>query len=166
MRKVNCQIDKPYPKVKLEKKDMSLVPYVRHLYASSEGVLQMFQQYLYQILVLKNQEFSLILKNMVSCELQHFTMLGEVLLQLGVVPFFGDSIGKQIQYWNSYELYYDQDYKTILEIDLEQKKKAISNYQMFLSIIQDLYLKEIIQRILEDEYLHLEILMKLYENQT
>ena len=56
------------------------------------------------------------------------------------------------------------DLKTILDINIESEQQAIYNYQMVLSVIDDIYLKENIARILEDEYLHLEIFGKLKEN--
>lgn len=61
-------------------------------------------------------------------------------------------------------VYYDMDLKTILDINIESEQQAIYNYQMVLSVIDDIYLKENIARILEDEYLHLEIFGKLKEN--
>ena len=60
--------------------------------------------------------------------------------------------------------YYDMDLATILEINIEEEQQAIYNYQMVLNVIEDIYVKEIIKRILKDEYLHLEIFQKLKEN--
>lgn len=64
-------------------------------------------------------------------------------------------------YWNSNDVYYDADLKTILEIDIESEKRAIHDYQMLLTVINDCYIKELIERIILDEQIHLQIFLEL-----
>lgn len=136
------------------------VPFgLTYLYASKEGVYQRINQYLYQIIVLENEELIKLLKKIITKELKNFLFLGRILKSKKIYPIFANNK----KYWNAYDLYYDMDEKTILEIDLEQKKKAIFNYQIFLSNTKEEPLKEQLQTILEEEYKELEELTKFYK---
>lgn len=142
------------------KQKQEYLPYLTYLYASNEGVFQMINQYLYQIIVLEDDRLIKVLKRMMSKEINHLLLIGKYLNQAGVYPTFATFLAKKERYWNAYDLYYDKDKNTILEIDIDQKKRAIQNYQMFKSQIQDDNLNSLINTILEDEYHHLEELNK------
>lgn len=161
--KMNCQINKPYPKPKVEKKSPETAQVLSHIYASNVSEMTAIHQYIYQTLVVDNEEFSRILKNIAMTEMHHLELLGSTIYLLGCLPVYADCSFHNVRYWNGNDVYYDKDIKTILEINIEAEKEAIHNYQMVLTVIDDIYIKELIHRILEDEYLHLEIFTKLKE---
>ena len=96
--------------------------------------------------------------------MHHLAILGKIIHLLGASPIYAEVNRGEETYWNADFIYYDTDLKTILEINMEEEKHAIQNYQMVLNVIEDIYIKEMIKRILEDEYLHLEIFMRLRQN--
>ena len=49
----------------------------------------------------------------------------------------------------------------MLEIDIESERRAIHDYQMLLTVINDDYIKELIERIILDEQIHLQIFLEL-----
>ena len=157
---MNCRIQKPYPKIKVEKKSRDHARILSHLYASNEGELTAILQYTYETFVVSNEEISKIIKEISIVEMHHLEILGKTIELLGVTPVFESAN----HYWNTDYIYYDKDLKTILDINIEEEKHAIQNYQMVLNVMEDIYIKEMIKRILEDEYLHLEIFMRLRQN--
>ena len=158
---LNCLVDKPYPKIKVERKSKEIAEILSYLYASNEGELTAVLQYSFETFVIPDEEIAYILKQISIVEMHHLKILGKTIELLGCTPVFCETSHNQKTYWNSDFIYYDTDLKTILEINIEEEKQAIKNYQMALSVIDDIYVKETIKRILEDEYLHLEIFMKL-----
>lgn len=158
------KVDKPYPKIRVEKKSPWLASILSHVYASNEGEMTAINQYFYEYLVIPNQEIAYTLEQISIVEMNHFELLGKTIELLGSSPIIADFSHHQTTYWNSDFIYYDRDLKTLLEIDIHDEETAIRNYQMILTVIDDKYVRELIERILEDEYLHLEIFTKLYES--
>lgn len=161
---MKCQVNKPYPKIRVEKKSLENAKILTHLYASNESELNAIMQYSYQTMVLDDEEITSILRGIAVVEMRHLEILGKLIKALGCRPIYADCHYHDILYWNGDYVYYDMDLKTILEINIESEQQAIYNYQMVMSVLDDIYLKENIARILEDEYLHLEIFCKLKEN--
>lgn len=162
--KVKVYVNKPYPKIKISKKDTSLAKLLTHAYASNEGELTAIHLYAYQSMILRknNEEIANILLEISKTEMHHLYLLGNTINELGCQPIFADTNYNLETYWTSFDVYYDTDIKTILEIDIESEKEAIHNYQLILNNINDIYVKELIARILEDEQVHLEVFTKLY----
>lgn len=161
---MKCLVNKPYPKIRVEKKSLETAKILSHLYASNESEMTAINQYIYETLVLENKEIASIIRDIAIVEMHHLEILGKLINCLGCMPIYADSNYNETNYWNSDYVYYDTDLKTILDINIEAETKAIYNYQMVLNVIDDIYVKENIKRILEDEYLHLEIFEKLKEN--
>ena len=155
------QVAKPYPQIRVERKSLKTAKIISHLYASNESELTAVHEYMFQSMVTLDEEVKLILHSIGIVEMKHLEILGSILNTLGSPPVYADIMDDDCSYWNSDFVYYDQDLKTILEIDIEREKQAIYNYHMVLSVLDDIYIKECLKRIVEDEYLHLEILEKL-----
>ncbi len=162
--KMKCLVNKPYPKIRVEKKSLETAKILSHLYASNESEMTAINQYIYETLVLENKEIASIIRDIAIVEMHHLEILGKLINCLGCMPIYADCNYNETNYWNSDYVYYDTDLKTILDINIEAETKAIYNYQMVLNVIEDIYVKENIKRIIEDEYLHLEIFEKLKEN--
>lgn len=157
---MNCRIKKEYPKIKVERKNKEIADILSYLYSSNQGFLTIIHQYLYETIVLEEEEIRCILKDLLLTEMNHFEILGKLLIELGSTPIFATKEFGNEKYWNSDSIYYDKDLETILEINLEWTKVMIYNIQMSLTTIEDIYIKEMLKRFLEDEYLHLEIFIK------
>ena len=145
----------------MERKNKEVADILSYLYASNKGFLTMIHQYLYETIVVSDVEVRSVLKELLLTELNHFEILGKFIIELGSIPVFATKeFGSEI-YWNSDFIYYDKDIDTIMDINLEWTQMMIYNLQMSLTTIEDMYIKEMLKRFLEDEYLHLEIFTKL-----
>ena len=158
---MDCHINKPYPKIRVQQKSHELANILSHLYASNESELTAILQYSYETFLVQDSEIMKILKEISIVEMHHLEILGKTIHLLGESPVYAEVNYCNGIYWNSDFIYYDTDLPTMMDINIESEKKAIQNYKMVLNVIDDLYVKESIQRILEDEYLHLEIFMKI-----
>ncbi len=161
---MNVSNKQPYPKIKVEKKSKELAQLLSHVYASNEGELTAIHLYVYQSIILKekNEELSQLLIEISKVEMHHLFLLGQTITKLGNPPIYADCT-YGVKYWDSNEVYYDMDTKTMLEIDIESEKQAIQNYHLLLLSIEDIYVKSLIERIILDEEIHLEIFCKLYQ---
>jgi len=161
---MNCKSNKPYPEIKVEKKSKQIANILSHIYASNESELTVILQYSYQTFILEEEKIKKILKDIAEVEMHHLKILGELIYKLGQMPMYIDSKYCKENYWNADYVYYDMDLKTILDVNIASEKTNIRNYQLALTVIEDKYIENILKRILEDEYIHLEIFMKLRQN--
>ena len=53
---MNCRIKKEYPKIKVERKNKEVADILRYLYASNKGFLTIIHQYLYETIVVSDEE--------------------------------------------------------------------------------------------------------------
>ena len=151
--------DKSYPEIKVVRENPTLAKLLTHVYASSDGELTAIHLYAYQSMILKEkyQEISRILMEISEVEMRHLYLLGETICKLGVNPVYADCNFNMEVYWQADYVIYNDDIKTILEVDIESEKQAIHDYQMILTVVDDIYVKDLIERIIEDEEVHLEI---------
>ena len=143
-----------------------LIPYLTHLYASKEGIFQMFNQFLYQYIVLEDKKLKEILKRLMQTEFNHLEIIGKILNKYQKYPVFATFLNYQEKYWNAYDLYYDQDNEIMFEIDECQKKKMIYNNHLFLNNMKDKSLKSIIKKILSEEYEQLKMIQTILKNEN
>ena len=155
--------DIPYPKIQVSKKSKETANLLSYVYASNESELTQILLYVYQSMVLENvnQEIAQSLLEISKVEMHHLYLLGNTIQALGSSPIYADCNFNMKNYWNSDDVYYDTDLKTILEIDIESEKRAIYDYQMLLNVIDDCYIKNLLERIILDEQIHLQIFLEL-----
>ncbi len=158
---MNYCVNKPYPKIIVEKKNEYYAKILSHVYASNESELSAILQYSYETFIIEDEEIACTVEKIAEVEMHHLSILGKLIQKLGKSPIFADSSYCKNIYWNSDFIYYDTDLPTMMDVNIESEKNNIRNYQMLLRVIEDSYIQEILKRILEDEYLHLEIFMKI-----
>jgi len=161
---MNYRVNKPYPKIQVEKKSDYYAKILSHVYASNESELSAILQYSYETFLIEDEILSETIAGIAEVEMHHLKILGELIHKLGGIPMYADKSYCKTIYWNSNYIYYDTDLKTMMDINIETEKQNIRSYQMLIHVIEDERIKEILKRILEDEYLHLEIFMKLRSN--
>ncbi len=156
--------NEPYPDCKVLKKNLFLAKLLSHLYAGCNGEVTSVCMYVYQSMVLEKDypEIARILLDISKVEMHHIYLLGKYMLLLGESPIFSDMSCNVNVNWNSHNVYYDTDLKTILEIDIESESLAINDYESLYVSIGDECVKKLIERIILDEQIHLEIFKKLY----
>lgn len=162
---MKCTIDKPYPKIKVQKRNSDIAKLLMHSYAGEISEETAIHQYLYQSILLegKYEEISKILLEISKTEMHHLKILGLLIKKLGVYPFFLDPMVGCYEFWNSEFVCYDHDLSYILRANIASETKAIEAYSEIVYVIDDKYVKEILKRIIMDEQLHLEIFESLLE---
>lgn len=159
------QSDKSYPEIKVEKKNEIYASILLKDFSGMISEETAIHLYLYQSFAVgeKFKEYKEIIMHIAEVEMIHLRLLGETIQKLGGNPIYG-IIGADgtMRLWNAGNVEYARDLKRMLEVNIQSEQEAISQYQNSLNIIQDIYVKQIIKRIVLDEYIHLSIFKKLY----
>ncbi|MFI3260861.1 MAG: ferritin family protein [bacterium] len=117
--------------------------------------------YIFQHIILKNtnKKLSDCLLRISIKEMQHLSILGDLIIQLGGIPFFKtySHINKKIIPWNADFINYELDEIKILELNIESEKNAILQYKKHISLIHDVHIKETLEKIILDEEEHIKI---------
>lgn len=164
---VKVKLDIPYPKVRVEEKNPYYADLLSEDYAGIKGELTAITQYSYQHMekFSSNIEFSKIMEEIAKAEMIHLELLGKTIKLLGKNPIYStceSSRGDCIM-WNSNFVNYSTDLKDMLKIDISSEEAAIKTYTLHKKLIDDKYIKEMLDRIIMDEKRHLEIFNYLYD---
>ena len=85
---LECRVDKPYPEVRVERKNIEYAKLLLDDYASEVGEDRAIHQYVYQKFdkFKDNPLFSKTLSQIAMVEMRHLELLGETIKLLGVNP--------------------------------------------------------------------------------
>jgi len=160
---MKCTIDIPYPKIRVVHNDPLIVIFLMHIYAWDISEETAIHQYVYQSIFLQKdkKEISQILSEIAKVEMYHLQILGLLIKELGVYPMFLDPVVDKYEFWTSKYVCYDENLKKMIQANIRAEKKAIANYNSLIYVIEDIYVQEILKRIVLDERLHLEIFEKI-----
>lgn len=163
---MKCNVDIPYPKIRVQKKDVHIAKLLMHSYAGEISEETAIHQYLYQSFLLQDQkeEIAHILEEISKTEMYHLKILGLLIKKLGVYPVFLDPIVGHYEFWNSENVVYENSLSSMLQANIEAETHAIQTYRELIYVIDDPYIKEILKRIILDERLHLEIFETLLKS--
>jgi rubrerythrin len=133
---------------------------LQNLYAGSEGEAVIFLQLRYHSYILEsfNEEFSKILKEIAIDDLKHQELLAHAIQMTASDPVYCNSEGKWL---GGRQIDYIKETKQILSLNLEAKEKAIIDYKIAISKIENQQIKLLLSSILEDEERHRVILKAL-----
>ncbi len=135
-----------------------------HIYSSNESVLTNILQYQYQLFFLDNKEMQKKMREILRLEFKHLEELGFLIKRLGGLPIYADIQYGIVEFWNSNAVYYDTDVSTILEVNIEGKKKEISNCKMLMYTVKSDEVTKVLQNIVDEDYQILRWFMKLKSN--
>lgn len=157
-------LEKPYPPIEVERENVEYAKILLEDYAGSGGEDTAIHEYFYQSIVEENVKE--ILLGIARVEMHHLNMLGELIWKLGYTPSFYtvDSNIECVIPWTSKYVDYSCDLKSILLMDIEREKNTIKRYQKHIEEIDDKYIKRILERIIEDEKIHIECLKTILFN--
>lgn len=165
---MKCYVDLPYPEVKVEKSNIEYAKILLDSYAGKISEDSAAHLYIFQHIVLedKYKEYSDILKKIGIVEMHHLELLGETIRKLGIEPVFMsyDKSKNKLIPWKSNYINYNVNIRDIINIDIDAEKKAIEYYKYTIEIIKDKYIRNLIERIIMDEELHLKIFKELKNN--
>lgn len=97
-------------------------------------------------------------------EMHHMEIFGALSRQLGAQPRFWAGGGGRMNYWTAGYLSYPQDVGGLLDASIAGERQAIRQYEQQTRWIKDANVVENLNRILEDERMHLEVFLSLRES--
>lgn len=168
MIKLNYQSNRPYPNPQVEKENIEYAKLLLEDYAGTISEDTAIHLYIYQSLIIESKSPYLanILHRIAIVEMKHLKLLGETIHLLGLRPKYVTYSEDNIkQFWNSSSVNYTTSILNILKQNIKAETTAIDNYKNHLNQIQDKYIQNLLNRIIEDEQIHLSIFKQLYENQ-
>lgn len=151
----------PYPEIKIEEKNEYYANLLFEDYAGKTSETTAIFLYTFQHIIKENKHENIakILKEISITEMRHLEMLGETISLLGCNPVFKSNSNN---FWNASNVNYSYNLKDMLIIDIVSEQKAINQYIKHKNTINDKYIKNMINRILDDEFDHLECFKYLY----
>lgn len=165
------EVDTPYPEIGGEdykNKDPRTTAKIIDTYAGGKGELTACTQYIYQAFIVEPQDkvFHTLLKRIAIKEMHHLEILSQVLIQLGVNPKFCKYIDNNINIcnnWSANNVRYITNVKEFLEYNIHLEEDAIRSYNNIIDTTENLNIREVIARIVEDEESHLALFNKMLE---
>ncbi len=156
--------NKPYPKIEVKEKNLFYAQLLSEDYAGVISEATAIYQYVYQKMVnfQSNILFSDTLLKIAIVEMKHLALLGETITLLGSKPKyqFVDACN-QLHNWNSSFIYYHTDIISMLKYNIRMEQNTILNYQRHIVMIDDPYIKRLLNRIIEDEIIHIQCFQTL-----
>ena len=156
---MQVQANENYPEVKVEKKNSFYAELLLNDYAGITGELSAITLYSFQNFSLfdKYPKIAHNLIQIAKVEMKHLELLGKTINLLGVKPcyVFREQEKYPYKYWSSNLVNYDTNIYEILKYNIVSEEKAIFNYQYHLSLINDKYIRKLLERIIIDEKIHI-----------
>lgn len=149
----------PYPIPKVTQKNLEYAQILLQDYAGEVSEQTAIHLYSYQSFLPEEiwKTYARAIEKIAETEMKHFSLLGRTIALLGIDPIYAtiSCENNGLQYWNSNYVDYTTDPKKMLEVDIASEKAAILNYQKHIEIIHDPYIEQMLERIIEDEKIHL-----------
>lgn len=149
-------VDMDYPEVEVECESLSDARLLMEDYSGCEGELTAISTYIYQDYVLSGKgphydDLSETLMRISIAEMTHHHLLGEAIVKLGGTPVMGG----RCKFWNGSMVNYCKDPISMLNNNIKAEKIAIANYKKTIRCVENYSLRELIERIIMDEELHI-----------
>lgn len=155
-------IDNPYPDVTVKSLSFEVVVILKRILAGNKSELTSVMQYVYQHNIFSNvpslNNFADALKIISVKEMQHYEILSRVMVGANIDPkncVYIDGNVNVCDFWKSNYVDYTKDVIKMLEADIALEQKAIVEYAELVATTNDENLKEIVERIIEDEKTHI-----------
>ncbi|KRQ87947.1 Manganese containing catalase [Caloramator mitchellensis] len=163
---VKFSVNVNYPEPKIEDKNIFYANLLLEDYSGAVSELTASLLYVYQHFVSDGNydEYAETVGGIAIIEMKHLELLGETIKLLGLKPAYAVPAGGLYYPWNTTFIDYSTNIDRMLKIDIESEIKAIEQYEEHKTIIKDRYIVELLNRIIEDEKLHLKIFKDLKLN--
>lgn len=154
--------NEPYPKMEDIKPDYNFGRKVYDSYGGSYGELTAITQYVYEDITNKeNSNLERVLMRIAMDEMKHFKILGELLVELGFIPYI---MGSRNNKWCSNNVKYKfNSIPEMLKYNIETEKIAIKEYRRLIEMTDNKCIKNILERIIKDEENHIRAFKTLQE---
>ncbi|GAB6181678.1 manganese catalase family protein [Desulfotomaculum defluvii] len=154
-----CALPNPYPEPRVVRPNHFYAMLLLEDYAGVVSEMTAINQYLYHYLTFedKYQDIAQLEECISIIEMYHLELLAETIKLLGVNPEYRTLTNNQVVYWNASYVYYGQSICDRLAADIAAEKTAIQTYRLHQQLIDDPYIKELLERIIMDEQHHLQL---------
>ena len=159
---MQVKVDIPYPEIKVKEKNIKLAKEILSSYAGSVSEDTAIHNYIFQYLILENDEIKNILKEIVIVEMHHLEILGELVKKLGLTPLYLSVSNDNTKWFSGEYVTYEKELKNILLDNIRNEELAIKNYEKIIIGTDDEYVKYILKRIILDEKMHIQVFLNLY----
>jgi len=155
----------PYPIPEGLSRNIRYARILQYAYSAGSSELTGIHQYIYHSIATEQEQpaLSQALKGIAMVELHHLHLLGQCIMQLGLLPTFGYYQGTRRARWNSGFVQYARHPKGVIELSIQTELQAIEYYQSAIGRISDEQVTALLHRIIEDEEEHIKILEGLRE---
>lgn len=160
----DCNLNLPYPVIKVEKPWLRYAEMLMPLYAGSGSEMTAVAQYSYQAAILSPRNS--IAADMIECvsitEMRHIEMLAKMIVMLGGDPKYRVSVPpKKVMWWNGSDVSYLTALPDILNRNIAGEKAAIAAYSNAANAIKDPGVVRVLERIIADEEHHIKIFERM-----
>ena len=163
---MKVKLDIPYPEVMVEEKNSYYADLLSQDYAGmvSESTATFLYSYQHFNTFKSNEEFSKIIEEIAIVEMKHLEMLGKTIKLLGNDPVYKtcEASRGDCMMWSASNIDYSTDLKDMLKTDIKAEETAIKTYEHHKRLINDKYIKRMLDRIIMDEKRHLEIFNSIH----
>ena len=156
------KVNKEYPQITVTNLPFEVISKIKRLYADRRSEMTSVMQYIYQHFILSSAEglenISHAMEEIAVKEMEHYEILAKIMVNCGVDPRSCVYIDNNIDicdYWKANYVNYTRDFIDIFEKDIILEQAGISSYVELIEMTDNENLKEIVERIIEDEKSHI-----------
>lgn len=148
------QLNLPYPEI-TGGPEPETVTLLHEDYAGMVSEFTALNQYMYQYILLteKDRSFAHELECIAITEMRHKEMLGKAIVRLGGTPIFATCNS----YWCANFVNYVEDPQRMLVSNIGIENAAIANYRFHIQMISNASVRQLLERIILDEELHIRL---------
>lgn len=160
------QVHRPYPKVQVAGPNAAYARMLGCDLASAGSEMTAVCQYLYQSWLLANRcpEVSRAISQIARVEMHHLRLLGETIVLLGGDPrFWAFGSNNRPLWWNGSAVCYTGSIQKMMLENIAMEQAAIDEYTRQRLLIGDACICALLERIVEDEQLHISLFRRFLE---
>lgn len=161
---MEIKAEKDYPTLDEIKEDHKSLRVISPAYAGGRGELTAVLQYVYQSIVLERIGYADTSKKILGIavnEMHHLELLGSAIAALGAPPVFTSCPPYPVCYYSASHVNYAKTPEEMLDSDIEAETQAICDYKQMIPRLCNPPLVALIERIIEDEELHLSLFKEM-----
>lgn len=155
-----------YPPVKVECRNSAYARAMLSNLGGQNSEMSAVSSYFYNHLITgpMNEEVSKIFMSIAVVEMHHLDIFGQLAQLLGADPRLWECRHDQYKFWSPAYIPYPKDMYAILKSSLSGEQDAIRKYRCQMETIEDHYIVALLDRIIEDEEVHVSIYKKLIQD--
>ena len=153
-----CAYPAPYPEIRVERPNPRHAHLLLEDYAGVVSELSAVTQYVYHHFVFEEDfpEIADLLSCVALVEMHHQEILAETIIKLGADPrYWTVEPDNAVRYWDASFVFYGTALCDRLTADVASEWAAIANYRRHVQMIEDRFIREMLERIILDELHHI-----------